>query len=116
MLEKETAVKGVTNDEIFFAIGFGIYLNCASLFRKELLSYLDLLRIWYRDVLVFAETGLNERLWNADSAEAVAQLAEHHDHAGIQVKLEAVARAQMLLEHNVKEERVFKELFFSLGE
>ena len=88
----------------------------ASLFRKELLSYLDLMRVWYRDVLVFAETGLNERLWNADCAQAVAQLAERHDPADIQVKIDAVARAEMLLEHNVREERVFKELFFSLGE
>jgi len=90
--------------------------HCASLFKKEVLSYLDLLRAWYRDMLVLAEAGRSDRLWNADCADAVAQLAEHHNSADIQVKLEAVARAEMLLEHNVKEDRVFKELFFSLAE
>ena len=88
----------------------------ASLFRKELLSYLDLMRVWYRDMLVFAETGLHDRLWNADRVQTVAQLADRHGRADIQVKVDAVARAQVLLERNVKEERVFKELFFSLAE
>jgi len=87
----------------------------ASMFRKELLSYLDLLRVLYRDVVVFAETGRDERLWNADSVQAVAQLAERQGRADIQQKVDAVGRAQMLLEHNVNEERVFKELFFSLA-
>jgi DNA polymerase-3 subunit delta' len=88
----------------------------ASLFRKELLSYLDLLRVWYRDVLVFVETGLDERLWNADCVPAVSHLAERHDRAAIEGKVDAVARAQMLLERNVNEERVFKDLFFSLAD
>jgi DNA polymerase-3 subunit delta' len=87
----------------------------ASIFRKELLSYLDLLRVWYRDVLVFAETGRDERLWNADSVQMVADLAERQGRTDIEQKVDAVARAQMLLEHNVNEERVFKELFFSLA-
>ncbi len=88
----------------------------ASVFRKDLLGYLDLMRVWYRDVFVFVETGLDKRLWNADSVQVVAQLAERHDRAGIEVKVGAVARAQVLLEHNVNEERVFKELFFALAD
>jgi len=89
---------------------------CASLFRKEVLSYLNLLRAWYRDVLVFAETGSKDRVWNADLAEAVAHQLQRCDRPEIERKLEAVTRAETLLEHNVAEDRVFRGLFFTLAE
>jgi DNA polymerase-3 subunit delta' len=88
----------------------------ASLFRKEVLSYLDLLRAWYRDMLVFEGTGVNDHLWNADLAEVVAQQARHFAGSDIEAKLEAVERAETLLESNVKEDRVFRDLFYSLAE
>jgi len=87
----------------------------ASLFRKEVLSYLDLLRAWYRDLLVFAETGVNDYLWNADLEQVVAQQGQHYAGSDIQGKLEAVERAETLLECNVKEDRVFRDLFYSLA-
>jgi len=87
----------------------------ASVLRKEVLSYLDLLRAWFRDMLVFGETGLSDRLFNADSAEMVRQLAQRYKGSDIQRKIDAIARAEMLLESNVKEGGVFKEMFFSLA-
>ena len=88
----------------------------ASLFRKEVLSYLDLLRAWYRDMLVFEGTGVNDHLWNADLAGVVAQQARHFAGSDIEAKLAAVERAETLLESNVKEDRVFRDLFYSLAE
>jgi DNA polymerase-3 subunit delta' len=88
----------------------------ASLFRKEVLTYLDLLRAWYRDMLVFAATGASDNLWNVDLAEMVAQQARHYAGSDIKAKLEAVERAQVLLESNVNEDRAFRELFCRLAE
>ena len=88
----------------------------ASLFRKEVLGYLDLLRAWYRDLLVLAETGASNCLWNADLAEVVAQQVRHYSGSDVEGKLEAVERAETLLEHNVNEDRVFRELFYWLAE
>ena len=88
----------------------------ASLSKKEVLSYLNLMRAWYRDALVFAETGSIERLWNADQAEAVAEQTRRLTHGEIARKLNAIARAETLLEHNVGEEQVFRDLFFSLSQ
>jgi len=88
----------------------------AGLFRKEVLSYLDLLRAWYRDMLVFSGTGVNDHLWNLDLAGVVAQQARHYAASDIEAKLEELERAEMLLESNVKEDRVFRELFYWLAE
>ena len=88
----------------------------ASLWRNEVLSYLSLLRAWYRDVLVFAQTGSDEQLWNADQADVVAKQVQQCTCLEIERKLSAITHAETLLEHNIREEHVFRELFFSLAE
>ena len=88
----------------------------ASLFSKEVLSYLDLLRAWYRDMIVFAEIGGNDHLWNADLAETVAQQSQRYACSEIVAKLETVERTRTLLKHNVNEDRAFRDLFLWLAE
>jgi len=88
----------------------------ANLSKKEVLSYLHLLRAWYRDALVLAETGSIERLWNGDQAELVAEQMRRFSPGEIEQKLEAITRAETLLEYNVGEEQVFRDLFFSLSQ
>ncbi len=87
-----------------------------GLSKKEVLSYLNLLRAWYRDALVFAKTRSIERLWNSDQAELLGERMQRFTPAEIERKLDAIARAETLLEHNVGEEQVFRDLFFSLSQ
>jgi len=83
-----------------------------ALARRDILEYLYLLETWYRDELVFAATGDGERVMNRDQLDRFRGGTSRDPAA----KVEAIERARHYLDRFINEERVFRDLFFSLSE
>ena len=79
--------------------------------RRNLLEFLYLLEMWYRDVLVFGATGDSSRVLNRDRVA----LLESSDLSDPESKIDAIEKARLYLERFLNEERVFRDLFFSLA-
>ncbi|MFP4500620.1 MAG: DNA polymerase III subunit delta' [Candidatus Hydrogenedentota bacterium] len=79
--------------------------------RRDLLEYLYLLETWYRDALVYRATGDLARVLNRDQADRLAKAPEADYHG----KLGAIEKARIYLDRFLKEDRVFRDLFFTLA-
>ncbi|MFO7775146.1 MAG: DNA polymerase III subunit delta' [Candidatus Hydrogenedentota bacterium] len=84
-----------------------------ALMRQEVLEHLYILETWYRDVLVYGATGEAKRVFNQDQ---MARLEAQPSIADTERKIEAVERARSHLNRFINEERVFRDLFFTLAE
>ncbi len=83
-----------------------------ALVKREVLEYLYLFQTWYRDELVFSAVGDAERTWNRDR---ISQL-EQGPSSDPSTKILAIEQARKYLDLHVPEERVFRDLFFTLAE
>lgn len=79
--------------------------------RRNLLEFLYLLEMWYRDVLVYGATGDSSRVLNRDRVA----LLEASDTRNPESKIDAIEKARLYLERFLNEERVFRDLFFALA-
>lgn len=85
--------------------------HLTALVRRDILEYLYLFETWYRDEMVFAALGDTERLWHRDQSGRLRAGAIGASDA----KLHAIEEARHLLDRYIPEDRVFRELFFSLA-
>lgn len=83
----------------------------AAVVKRDLMEYLYLLETWYRDEMVVAATGDTSRVWNKDRGARLK--------AGVSgdapAKVAAIERTRYYLDRFVNEERVFRDLFFTLA-
>jgi DNA polymerase-3 subunit delta' len=82
-----------------------------ALIRRDIIEHIFLLETWYRDLLVYGATGDVSRVFNRD----VSALLQKAEGAGAAEKLAALDKARRYLERFLKEERVFRDLFFALA-
>lgn len=82
-----------------------------AIIRRDIMEYLYLLETWYRDELVYSTTGDEEQVLNRDQLERlrVAKGADYDQ------KFDAIEKARVYLERFLKEDRVFRDLFFVLS-
>ena len=83
-----------------------------ALIRRDIMDYLYLFETWYRDEAVYCATGSALKALNRDQLERLAR-AKPGDY---DKKLAAVEKARVYLERFLNEERVFRDLFFTLAE
>lgn len=79
--------------------------------RRNLMEFLYLLEMWYRDVLVYGATGDSSRVLNRDRVA----LLEASAGPGAESKIAAIEKARLYLERFLSEDRVFRDLFFTLA-
>lgn len=79
--------------------------------RQDLLDYLYLFETWYRDKLVCSVTGEASRAFNRDKVDLLMSGGN-----GDESKIAAIEQARVYLERFLNEERVFRDLFFTLAE
>jgi hypothetical protein len=79
--------------------------------RRDILDLLYLLETWYRDVLVYTATRDASLVLNRDRLDALEGLTDDAA-AG---KLAALNKARVYLERFITEDRVFRDLFFTLA-
>jgi DNA polymerase-3 subunit delta' len=83
-----------------------------ALCRRDIMEYLYLFETWYRDELVQAATGGVGSLLNRDRQARLRELAGTGDP---EKKILAIEKARRYLDKFINEERVFRDLFFSLA-
>ena len=80
--------------------------------RTDIMEYLRLLEMWYRDRLVYSVTGEAALVLNRDQIDQLSP-AQAPD---FDKKFAALEKAREYLERFLKEERVFRDLFFALAD
>ena len=83
-----------------------------ALIRRDILEYLYLFQTWYRDALVYSVTQDASRILNHDRLERLQRMRVEN----IAPKLAAMDRTRLYLERNLKEDRVFRDLFLVLSQ
>jgi DNA polymerase-3 subunit delta' len=82
--------------------------------REDIQEALDILKTWYRDLLVFKETGRAEALINLDHAGDIGRLAGLFDVEGILRSVRAIEGAAAAIERNVNKPLTLETMVFTL--
>lgn len=79
--------------------------------RRDMMEYLYLFHTWYRDVKVYELLGDVPQVLNRDQIDRLRDAAP----IILEKKVNAIEKARLYLERNLKEERVLRDLFFALA-
>ncbi|MCP4639709.1 MAG: DNA polymerase III subunit delta' [bacterium] len=79
--------------------------------KRDILEYLYLMETWYRDELIYTALGDSNRVWNRDQVDRLASQASSDPGS----KILAIERARTYLDRFIPEDRVFRDLFFTLS-
>ena len=84
--------------------------------RSMVNEYLDLFRIWYRDVLLYKSAGEGARLIFKDEVNHIKRQAERRSYAGLNHIFEALEDTRLKLNANVSFELTMELLFKAMKE
>jgi DNA polymerase-3 subunit delta' len=82
--------------------------------REDIEEALDILKTWYRDLLVFKETGRTEALINRDHAGDIGRLAGLTDVEAILRGIRTIQDAAAAIERNVNKPLTLETMVFTL--
>lgn len=85
-------------------------------FKLETSDYLDILAIWYRDVLLFKATADASHLVFREELQAIRKVAGRSSYEGIENVIQALDKAKKRLEANVNFDLVMELLFLEMKE
>lgn len=85
-------------------------------YKLEISDYLDIMAIWYRDVLLFKATNDVNHLIFREEIQALRRVASRSSYEGIECVLEALERAKLRLNANVNFELTMELLFLEIKE
>ncbi|MBO5282065.1 MAG: DNA polymerase III subunit delta [Lachnospiraceae bacterium] len=85
-------------------------------FKLETSDYLDILAIWYRDVLLFKATADASHLVFREEIQAIRKVAGRSSYEGIEKVIRALDKAKKRLEANVNFDLVMELLFLEMKE
>lgn len=83
--------------------------------RKEIQLRFEILKSWYRDLMVYKETGETKKLVHRDFAEAVESMAAGMTPSDILRALETVEWAYLALEKNANKQLTLEAMAFKLS-
>lgn len=87
-----------------------------SVYKIEITDYLDMLMIWYRDVLIYKATKNIDRLIFGDQLDYIRERAKKSSYEGIETILNALENAKTRLKANVNFDLVMELLLLSIKE
>jgi len=82
--------------------------------RKEITERLNVLREWYRDMLVCKETGETDRLINQDIINITRQFSERLSGYDILKSIRAINQAYVAIEQNANKQLTLESMMFKL--
>ena len=85
----------------------------AGLIRRQVMEYLYLFDVWYRDALVINATNDPGRILNRDHLDDLRRVNMAGDDGA---RIAAIEKARVYIERNLSMERIFRDLFFVLGQ
>ena len=85
-------------------------------YKLEINDYLDIIAIWYRDVLLFKATNDVNHLVFREEIQSLRKTAQHSSYEGIENIIEALEKAKKRLDANVNFELTMEMLMLSIQE
>lgn len=87
-----------------------------SVYKLEITDYLDIIMIWYRDVLLYKATKEIDKVVFKDQLQSIKEQARKSSYEGIELILESLEKAKARLKANVNFDLVMELLFLSIKE
>ena len=87
-----------------------------STYKLEVNDYLDIIMIWYRDVLLYKATKEMDRVVFKDQLPYIQERARKSSYEGIELILESLEKAKQRLKANVNFELVMELLLLTIKE
>ena len=88
----------------------------SAVYKVEVEDYLDLITVWYRDVLLYKATKDIDKLVFSDQISAVKEQAKQSSYEGLELILESIEKAKARLKANVNFELTMELLFLTIKE
>lgn len=85
-------------------------------YKLQINDYLDIMAVWYRDVLLFKATGNANHLVFRDEVSNLSRIAKRTSYEGIELVIEALEKAKARLNANVNFELTMELLFMEMKE
>ena len=87
-----------------------------SVYKLEITDYLDIIMIWYRDVLLYKATKEIDKVVFKDQLQSIKEQAIKSSYEGIELILESLEKAKARLKANVNFDLVMELLFLTIRE
>lgn len=87
-----------------------------SVYKLEITDYLDIIMIWYRDVLLYKATKEIDKVVFKDQLQYIKEQARKSSYEGIELILESLEKAKARLKANVNFDLVMELLFLTIKE
>ena len=87
-----------------------------SEYKLDVTDYLDILSIWYRDVLLFKATNDANNLIFKEEIKYIRKEADQRSYEGIEIILDALEKAKSRLSANVNFDLTMELLFLTMKE
>ena len=87
-----------------------------SVYKLEITDYLDIIMIWYRDVLLYKATKEIDKVVVKDQLQSIKEQARKSSYEGIELILESLEKAKARLKANVNFDLVMELLFLTIKE
>lgn len=87
-----------------------------SEYRLEINDYLDILAVWYRDVLLFKATNDANHLIFRDEIQFIRKIADQSTYEGIEIIIDALEKAKLRLQANVNFDLTIELLLLTIKE
>lgn len=87
-----------------------------SVYKLEITDYLDIIMIWYRDVLLYKATKEIDKVVFKDQLQSLKEQARKSSYEGIELILESLEKAKARLKANVNFDLVMELLFLTIKE
>ena len=91
-------------------------LKKINTYKMEINDYLDLLTVWYRDVLLFKATCDADSLIFSDELNSIRQKAKHSSYEGLECIIKALEKAKIRLNANVNFDMALELLLLTMKE
>lgn len=85
-------------------------------YKLEINDYLDILMVWYRDVLLFKATADADHLVFREELQALRKIAQRSSYEGIEKVIEAIEKAKSRITANVNFDLVVEMLMYTIKE
>lgn len=91
-------------------------VNNITAYKLEITDYLDIIMIWYRDVLLYKATKDIDRVVFKDQVNYIREQAKTSSYEGIELVLSGLEKAKARLKANVNFELTMELLFLTIKE
>lgn len=91
-------------------------ISVYKVYKLEITDYLDIIMIWYRDVLLYKATKEIDKVVFKDQLQSIKEQARKSSYEGIELILESLEKAKARLKANVNFDLVMELLFLTIKE